>query len=72
MTGQDFQFTRFDVTTLGSVTAIMATLKSLCGLYVLRSADRDAYVGQSVNVAQRFLAQVRHAVLPWERSDRRP
>jgi hypothetical protein len=56
LTEQDFQFKRYDVTTLGSVTAIMATLKSLCGLYVLRFADGDAYVGQSVNVAQRFLA----------------
>lgn len=51
-----FNFKRYDVTTLGSVTAIMATLDSLCGLYVLRFADGDAYVGKSVNVAQRFLA----------------
>ena len=51
-----FNFKRYDVTTLGSVTAIVATLDSLCGLYVLRFADGTAHVGQSVNVADRFLA----------------
>ncbi|WP_151903154.1 GIY-YIG nuclease family protein [Corynebacterium urogenitale] len=54
--------TSFDVRHLDSVSVILVDQPSLRGLYRLTFANGDAYVGQAINVANRFTSHRRR----WE------
>ena len=69
-----FELTRYDVQHLGTIRPLLASSHGMCGLYVLRFADGAAYVGQSVDIARRFLEHRRRfddlvaiEVTPWVR-----
>ena len=69
-----FELTCYDVQQLGTIRPLLASSHGMCGLYVLRFADGTAYVGQSVDIARRFLEHRRRfddlvaiEVTPWAR-----
>ncbi|PBC39522.1 hypothetical protein CJ179_36515 [Rhodococcus sp. ACS1] len=71
-----FELTRYDVQQLGTIRPLLASSHGMCGLYILRFADGAAYVGQSVDIARRFLEHRRRFddlvaidVTPWVRED---
>lgn len=55
MNSPSFDLTRFDVSELGSISALFAAKGLTSGLYVLHFANNEAYAGRSLDVAARFL-----------------
>jgi hypothetical protein len=54
-TSDQFALQRFDVSEIGSITAIFAAKGYTSGLYVLRFADNTAFVGHAPDVAAQFV-----------------
>lgn len=50
------EFRKVDTTEIGSISLVFAGASpaQLCGIYILRFEDEEAYVGQAVNVVNRY------------------